>query len=401
MKGLLAGFLTVILVVCMCPITACAISEVQLPMTGVVYDEDEDDVSSDFSIVDGRVTADPVRPGKTYYFEIKDSGTVTFGNYAPIPVTYLFETNDFSFKLDRDEGSKYLDTVKYVERNISGGRRPYIQVDTEESSRLLDDDKLSFDVFFKAKRSGSGWNSGDIANVRFELWLQNDQETTDAYIDTGDGVVFNPDSNEDNLITWGWNEDIASLEFEADSDADKFYAKLSTKAIRDVWENYGDPVDAELYFRSFVGNPQIDSTSRATLTLYDPFYEDGRWRSISPYDCYIYVYSGGELVDVTDRFQYVDGYNTDAGLPGWQARVRALGTYVISDTELLYQEDVWIDASSSASEPEAICPPNPTPTPPSYPTTPAPTGSKDFVAAAVGAAVLSLGVFLKLRKRVK
>ncbi len=382
---------------------------VDLPLdTGVVIDEDGDSVS-DIFVSSGSVTGDPVSPGTTFYIRIMEQETVDFG-HGDVKVSRLLDDDDFSFKMERDRGSRYLDSVKYVDRNIDGaGRAPYIQVKLKKNS-LLDEEKLSFDVYFKAKRSSAGnWSSGDRARIRFSLWVQNPR-TDDDYIDVGDGMVYEPRSNDDNYITWGANEDIASLEFEGDSDADKFYAKLSTKAVRWVYEDYGDPVDAELFFRDFTGNPQIPSTSRATLTLYNPFDSDDydRWYNdyVDPDDCYIYLAGrNGELSDITSYFTYVSGDDTEAGLPGWRAKVRTLGTYVISDRELPLDNWVYDEDEAHAPKDDVFVPaPGSTnttkPTRPTSPVKPAPTGSKDFVALAsvLGAASLAVVALCKKRK---
>lgn len=123
----------------------------------------------------------------------------------------------------------------------------------------------------------------------------------------------------------------AALEYHADDNARAFYARLSTKADIDIYTDYGDPVDADLWFYNFIGNPEIPSTSRAWLTLGIPWDEDSDYHP-DPRDVYIYqVDKYGDLEDVTDRFTYSD----DAyAIEGWTIRTRQLGTYIISDTEL-------------------------------------------------------------------
>lgn len=145
----------------------------------------------------------------------------------------------------------------------------------------------------------------------------------------GDRIYIDPESNEYNTFVWG--DDRAALEYHADDNARAFYARLSTKADIDIYTDYGDPVDADLWFYNFIGNPEIPSTSRAWLTLGIPWDEDSDYHP-DPRDVYIYqVDKYGDLEDVTDRFTYSD----DAyAIEGWTIRTRQLGTYIISDTEL-------------------------------------------------------------------
>ncbi|WP_368234252.1 hypothetical protein [Anaerotruncus rubiinfantis] len=374
-----------------------------------ILNEDGDTLDyAEFDISDSYVYGEAVPPGKRFYVEL--AGPATLEGGTEIDLEDLTDKDYFNFRLDKDKNGSLLSSVKLVTKRLGGGsRNHYIEVKLKDS-RITEEKQLSFDAYFKARSTKDDpdnqrvWNSGDIISVRFELWIENPEEETDASIETGEGVVFNPTSNEDNLIAWGYDEDIACLEFEADSDADKFYAKLSTKNIRSIYEDYGDPADADLYFRDFVGNPAIDSTSRAKLTLYNPYsdYYDYDYRyDVNPRDCFIYlVDKDGYLEDVTDRFTYVHEDETDAGIDGWQTRTRTLGTYVISDVEL----DLWEDYEGEPQDPENLPPEQQTPSdmapPPPKPQNPPPsTGASDFVGAALAALALSMGVYAFTRTR--
>lgn len=378
------------------------------------YDEDGYGVSEIDTSQPGYVTADYLQPGKKYYIELPAPMTapeVGGGGSITVDSDELSNSRNFNFKLKRDQNGKYLKSVKFVGKRLgSGSRENYIEIVLKENT-MTDDAKVTFDVYFQAKRddpNGTKWVSGDRITARFSVWVQHDREDgTDADIEAGDGIVFNAVENENNTIIWGQNYEIASLEYSADDDPRKFFAKLSTKIDRNIYERYGDPIDAELFFRSFVGNPKIDSTSRAVLTLYNPWDEDyyyndryyyDRYRyGVDPRDCYIYeISSGGVLTDVTDRFTYVHD-DTLTGLDGWQTRTRVLGNYVISDKELDLSDDVV--ASEEDPAPPQYQEPQPTPSVPvvSLP----PTGASAVVAGVAASAVLvsSMVAFIAAKRK--
>lgn len=400
MKRIFATLLAAVLVIGGGSLGVLAAATVDMPFGGAVsvYDDDGDSVSG-FGASDGEITADYVVPGKDYYIKLPNSTDPVNGlSGTGVTVGDVTDNDNFSFKLDRDENGKLLDSVSFVNKKFDGEteRNDYIKVSLKEST-MTEDKKLTFDVYFKAKSSETGkWDSGDRVNIRFELWVNNDVEDgEDADFEVGKGVVFNPVSNETNTITWGGNYDVASLKFEANDDASKFYAKLSTKSNAQIYRDYGDPADADLFFRTFVGSPSVDSTSRATLTLYNPWsQDDDDDYEVDPHDVFIYEVDNGELTDVTDRFQYVDGDDTETGTDGWQIKVRTLSNYVLSDTELDTSGTDWEEPTDEiVPETPTVQKPNPVPTPaPS-------TGSSDLVGAAICAAVVSLGSVVWLKKR--
>lgn len=70
-------------------------------------------------------------------------------------------------------------------------------------------------------------------------------------MEAGEGVVYRPVSNDKNTAEW---EGIASVSFSASpTTRTKFYAKLSTRIDPDIYGLYGDPAEADLYFRDFTG----------------------------------------------------------------------------------------------------------------------------------------------------
>ena len=222
-------------------------------------------------------------------------------------------------------------------------------------------------------------DDADKYTIDMTFWVNNvieDGEDTD--MDAGDAFVFNPTSNEENLIIWNTeNGERAALKFDADDDADKFYAKLSIKSNSSIYAEYGDPVGADLWFYDFVGSSAIPATSRATLTLGIPWDEDDDYVPASPKDCYIYrLNSDGTLEDVTSSFTY----DEDGDIDGWYTRTRELGTFIVSDLEL----DIDVAGAEEVTDPDEVVD---TETPDKVIPN---TGSSDMVNVAVVAGVVSL-----------
>ncbi len=323
---------------------------------------------------------------------VYNAGTVNTGSYK-VSLDSLTDGDLFKFDLDKDEGSKYVDDVDLVMDKKLGSldRTAYLKF-TLNDSTTTSDLKSTGSISFKAKKSsddakvsGESWADNKEFTINYTLWINNLKAANDDNIGTGDRVYFDPDSNEDNVLVWG--DDRAALFFEGNDDASKFYARLQTRADAEIYREYGDPVNADLWFYDFVGNPTIPSTSRATLTLGIPWDEDDDYTP-DPEDCYIYEKDAdGYLTDVTDRFTYSEDNDGSTDIEGWTIKTRTLGTYVISDTELdttvveeVDEEEVEEnddeDTSSNTNGGKEI--PN--------------TGSSDMVGAAVVAAIASLAV---------
>ena len=305
----------------------------------------------------------------------------------------LTNTDYFKFDVDKDDGSKYVSKIEVVDDkklNDLSDRTAFLKV-TLADSTTTSDLKTSGTITFKAKAdsstytsgskkltNGDVWKSGDTFTINYTFWLNNVKTSNDSNVETGDRVYFDPDDNEDNTLVWG--DDRAALFFEANDDANKFYARLQTKSDAEIYSTYGDPVNADLWFFDFVGNPTIPSTSRATLTLGIPWDEDDDYTP-NPEDCFIYEKDAdGNLTDVTSQFTYDEDNDGTTEIPGWTIKTRTLGTYVISDTELDttvvddVDEEPADDTASTVDGGKEI--PN--------------TGSSDMVGVAVVAAVVSL-----------
>ena len=294
---------------------------------------------------EGRLVLDGVTPGQTFYIKLGENGydlpTTLDSRLSPAPVALASQLADddlFRLSIDRDgDGKSLISSITQVDEKRlkeDGVRGSYLKVVLKDST-ATEEKKARATITFKARKTldaskGGPWQAGDTATLDLTMWIENTKKSgSDEDADVGDRIYIDPESNEYNTFVWG--DDRAALEYHADDNAKAFYARLSTKADIDIYTDYGDPVDADLWFYNFIGNPEIPSTSRAWLTLGIPWDEDSDYHP-DPRDVYIYqVDKYGDLEDVTDRFTYSD----DAyAIEGWTIRTRQLGTYIISDTEL-------------------------------------------------------------------
>ena len=308
------------------------------------YNDDED---KDPIIVEKQ----NIRPDTTYWIPVYEMQGWS-NLWADKDFNELGDTDLFKWSFDKDgEGSKLIKSITVVndkkldqDKTANGVRTTYLKVVTNQT---FDDGekKAKIDIEIKPKKSDpkeyekmfqnvTKVDTTKKAKVSLTLWVSNVEENgDDVDVETGDGFVFVPADNEENTIVYG--DDRAALFFYADDDADKFYAKLSTKAMMDIYTEYGDPADADLWFYDFVGNKTIPSTSRATLTLGIPWDEDDTYVP-DPTNVYIYeLKTDGSLVDVTDKFTYSEDNDSTTGIEGWTIKTRTLGTYIVSDAELM------------------------------------------------------------------
>lgn len=186
-----------------------------------------------------------------------------------------------------------------------------------------------------ALKNGPGPQSqGQAGAIYISNELIKNEADRDWAAGTG-GYVVKPVKNEDNSVTW---EDeirtIAWLDFSANSDSNVYFPKLSTK-----WDNadYAELfVDQDAFIYSFVGTPKISSTSRATLSLYNPYfdedYQEKTGTTVTEEDIVIYeVNADGELIDVTKEFTFEE--NED-GVAVFTTKTRVLGTYIAVEKTL-------------------------------------------------------------------
>lgn len=307
-----------------------------------VYDDDgdwlEDNSGSSFPrpSSDGKVVLDGVLPNQTFYIKLGDAGNdyvTELSGGGKARASQLVDDNLFKISVDKDgDGKSLISKIEQVEEKRLGGmtRASYLKV-TLKDMTSTDERKANAEIEFKAKKDkDSSWKKGETAILNLNMWISNKKVSgSDGDADTGEKIYFSPEANENNVLIWG--DDRAALEFTADDDAKDFYARLSTKSMSDIYSEYGDPVDADLWFYDFVGNPSIPSTSRAYLTLGIPWDDDDDYTP-NPHDVYIYrLDKDGYLEDVTAMFTYSED---DREIEGWTTRTRTLGTYIVSDTEL-------------------------------------------------------------------
>ncbi len=374
-----------------------SLSVVSFAAAGVnVYDGDGelvDDLSYDMG--DHVIKGDPVEPASTFYVKLAtdmDSKMLNDGDQNDFTLEDMVDTKNFKFDVDKDAGSKLISKISVVEDKKLGDmtRTAYLKFELKDVTDT-DEHKSTGTITFKAKNyklenckpgsktetSGAGaskWEDDVEISIKYNLWISNVKQGNDDNPDVGDRVYMDPDKNDTNTLIWG--DDRAALKFEADDDAKKFYARLSTSNMSDIYAEYGDPVDADLWFYDFVGHPTVPATSKATLTLGIPWDDDDDYTP-DPENCFIYeLDADGYLVDVTSKFTYSED---DEEIPGWSIRTRQLGTYIVSDTEL----DVAVD------EPETSEPADDVETPSTGKDIPN-TGSSDMVNVAIVAAVVSL-----------
>lgn len=329
------------------------------PMAGSVIDEDGvvyDSMSGvDVTAGAGWLTMDTVMPKSEIYIKLDDS-ILTNDRGIVANTADLGDNKLFSFNVDKKTNSKLVNSITLVtEKSINkSGRHDWIKIVLNDAT-MTTEQKFEGTVTFRARKtsdSGAPDNkflgeaySGDTYKLKLNIWINNKKITDGDNPDAGDRVYFEPTDGDTNTIVWG--DDLAALTFDAVSDADKFYARLSTKSSSEIYSKYGDPANADLYFFDFVGNPVVSSTSRATLTLGIPWDTSDDYTP-DPASVYIYqITSGGKLIDVSNQFTYSED---DQEIEGWSTRTRTLGSYVVSDVELDLDKDETVKDEDSDND---------------------------------------------------
>ena len=336
----------------------------------------------------GKIVSDAIAPDTTFYVPVggNEEDTITLDDGKQVQIKYLVDKDFFKFSPDKDTNGKLVKSITLVtDKGFDGFyRNAYIKFVLADITDT-DEHKTDGTIEFKAKKTAA--DDKDVKDKTkntyekdsklvwdYKLWVTNEAVGNDDNPDVGDRVYMDPDKNETNTLVWG--DDRAALKFDSDDDARKFYARLSTSNMSDIYAEYGDPADADLWFYDFVGHPTVPATSKATLTLGIPWDEDEDYTP-DPENCFIYeVDADGYLVDVTSKFSYSED---DQEIPGWSIRTRQLGTYIVSDTEL----DVTVDEPETSEPADVETPTNNGKDIPN-------TGSSDMVNVALVAAVVSL-----------
>lgn len=287
-----------------------------------------------------------VRPTETVYYAVDED--LANGDY-------------FKFKASKDEGSKMIDSIKLVEKkneDVTGasGRGWFVAVKMKDNQTDAET-KIAFTVTFTAKekyieevKSGlitDGTNTvaaaGDKVTFSGKFWVSNQELDGDRDTTAGTGkVVFKPTKNDDNEYVWeDANNTLAVMTMSANDNPGYFYPKLSTKWDNQTYADYFADQDAYLF--DWVGNPSIPSTSRATLDIYNPYYdaEDDEYY-VADEDIIIYeVDDEGNLTDVTAKFDIMEN---DDGDSVFRLKTRTLGTYIVCEAEATAAADDVVDA---------------------------------------------------------
>lgn len=328
------------------------------------YNTAAKDVRAFYEAGDGN-SDNGVLPNKTVYFVIND---------------VFYKTSNVEFDLSKAEGSKYVKSIKDTQKSFStttltavdnnqitlpSGRYRVLEVKLKEN--MTDDEfKLLFDLRVKCKEEGFlDWKKGDTKKFEDigETWVGNDTWTGDSdWVAGQGGVMVKPEKNEDNEIIWyDENRDIAKVEFYADSDTDKFFVKLSTKWNNEWYSDMFRNTDAFIF--NFVGAPKISATSRATLTIYNPFVNEDEELEVDLDELKVYkvldtaalaatteeaiaeAIADGRIEDVTNLFTAGENEDGDQVLT---TRTRDLGTYIVTTaTPADLVDDVVVDSTNN------------------------------------------------------
>lgn len=306
--------------------------------------------------VDGGHKGDLTAPTAATGFEVHPDNKVYFWlvNTGGVDGSDLVDSNLFTFKVKKsNDASKIVDSIKVVEKtitSISTARQPYIEVKFKEDM-TTNDYKVSLEFTFTAKTKGvekyktaiPTLASGQKVIWKTNFWVKNSEEKSDDVTwDVGQkGWTAKPVKNEDNEVIWeDENVEIAKLVFTADDDPKSTYPKLTSK-----WDNEKYArlfADQDAFIRSFVGNPTISSTSRATMFLYSPYYDEDENETVDPEDVIIYqVSADDELIDVTAQFTITTDDSSDR--TAFMMKTRTLGTYIFAEKSVLAAEEPAAD----------------------------------------------------------
>ena len=315
-----------------------------------LYTPKEIYVTMEKAIFDGAKAGsdNEVEPDSDLYFYIPNAIFAADAGEDDAPIAVFSDdfTNKDLYKVKFDKGddnTKMISKMSLSEKNFDGDRGPWLKVEVKPD--FTDTEyKISPSVTFTLKEDqivakGTGDDADTIAKAGTKFiyevgkyYISNTVEDADRDYSAGDGgVVLKPAKNDDNEITWeDENNTIATLKFMGDDNQTKFFPKLSTK-----WEDadYAEYfADQNAYIFNFVastaGKTKISSTSRATLELYNPYYdEDEGEYTVDPENCIVYqVQDDGSMVEAA--FKVVE--NEDGDMV-FQTKTRELGIYIIAE----------------------------------------------------------------------
>ena len=392
MKKVLSLVLAAAMVLSMGVVSFAASADIDVTASAAI-DTMDDDGNTSIQLAAGKTLVADAQFGETYYIDVADlvadvnAAIIAQGGAgaaSTLAEDDLMDSDLFTFSVSKSTNGAIVKSVSREER-IKLGTTRYNAIEIVlNDSTTTDEKKVEFTFTFKAKKDSTNKNTAgdpvylknDKINFDVKLYVTNHEEVgTDTTMEAGDKFIFTPESNDKNEVIWtnASGDDIAKLAFEANDDADSFYAKLSTKYNTAIATKYGDPVGAEMYFWTFTGASTIDSTARATLTLYNPFDEED---DVDFANGYWYTVDADGVVSEVKTLSYVDTDEDGNDVDGFRVKTRTLGNYIFSDVELDLEE-VNADAKDDGTT-DADGKPIPN------------TGSSDMVNVAVVAAVVSL-----------
>lgn len=312
------------------------------------------------------------------------SGATLYVPFMTSDVTYDWDSNEYwKVKVTKDEGAKYVTSVKATEKKLAGlepldqkidgwdpddwdgtgrtkGKR-WWGVEIKLKEFPTDDEyKISFKLTVTAKKNipsdlddpNSDYiPAGTKCTVyTAPFWVSNRGVNADADFAAGSrGEVLKPSKNEDNAITWeDNNHTLAWLDFTGDDDGKIFYPKMKTQ-----WDDqeYAERfADQDAYLYDFLFSPKLAATSRATLKLRIPFVDEDGELSADPEEIMVCQKIDGEFSDITASGKIRE---TDDGDWVFETKVRSLGTYIIAQKPAPAAEESAAAVDPAAEAPEA------------------------------------------------
>ena len=325
---------------------AVVLAAVMALSLGVVAFAAEYDATYTYDVKDGSKTAkNEIYPDDSVYLKLHGI-KVDVPQIADPSLTTAVTLNEKDFtdgdlwKVKFDKGgdnSKMIAKISLSEKNYGGDRGPWVKIETK-ADYTTDEFKIKPSMTLTAKDDITiggvvRFVKGDKINVDFgTIYISNDEDPADQDYAAGTGgVVLKPTKNDDNEITWEDEQNtIAVLKFMGDDNQTKFFPKLSTKWEDADYAEYFADQDAFIFnFKgSVAGETKISSTSRATLELYNPYYDsDEDEYTVDPENCIVYqVQEDGTMAEAA--FKVVE--NEDGDMV-FQTKTRELGIYIIAE----------------------------------------------------------------------
>ena len=325
---------------------AVVLAAVMALSLGVVAFAAEYDATYTYDVKDGSKTAkNEIYPDDSVYLKLNGI-KVDVPQIADPSQTTAVTLNEKDFtdgdlwKVKFDKGgdnSKMIAKISLSEKNYGGDRGPWVKIETK-ADYTTDEFKIKPSMTLTAKDDITiggvvRFVKGDKINVDFgTIYISNDEDPADQDYAAGTGgVVLKPTKNDDNEITWEDEQNtIAVLKFMGDDNQTKFFPKLSTKWEDADYAEYFADQDAFIFnFKgSVAGETKISSTSRATLELYNPYYDsDEDEYTVDPENCIVYqVQEDGTMAEAA--FKVVE--NEDGDMV-FQTKTRELGIYIIAE----------------------------------------------------------------------